>query len=366
MGVLGAMGVAPGLIFGFFAGVWTDRTLRRPVLVVSNIGRAVSLASIPVAFALDALRIEQLYAVAFINGVFNTFFDISFGAYVPTLAGRDNLVEANGKLAASESVVETGAFSVGGWIVQLATAMAAVIIDAVSFLMSAFFFMAIRTPESAPTSADELQSPLREAWAGLIFVVGHPTLRAVTGSAVAEGLLHGFVGAVILIYGVRELGFGTGVLATIFAVGGVSSFVGAAYSDRITRRFGVGKTTVVGFLLFSTGALVLAMAQGPLLIAGAVLVIAQLSDAAYTIYGINEVSLRQAVTPDRLLGRVTVTVRFVGIGVYLGAILLGGALAEIVGLRWTLALGGTCGLLGAVWLFLSPVRRIRQLPVDVA
>ena len=366
MGILGAVGVAPGLIFGFVVGTWTDYTRRRPVLVVCNIGRAVSLATVPMAFALGELRIEQLYAVAFVNGAFNTFFDVSFGAYVPTLVGRDNLVEANSKLAASESVVEAGAFSIGGWIVQLATAMVAVIIDAVSFLVSAFFFMAIRTAEPAPSSTDEPQSPLRETWAGLAFVVGHPTLRAVAGSAVAEGLLHGFVGAVILIYGVRELGFGTGILTTIFAVGGVSSFVGAAYSARITRRFGVGKTTVVGFLLFSVGALTLAMAQGPLLIAGAILVIAQFSDAAYTIYGVNEVSLRQAVTPDRFLGRVTATVRFVGIGVYLGAILLGGALAEMIGLRWTLALGGVCGLLGTGWLLLSPVRRMRELPVGVA
>ena len=362
MGILGAVGVAPGVIFGFAAGVWADRMRRRPIMVIADIGRAVALASVSVAFALDVLRIEHLYVVVFVNGAFRTFFDVSSAAYLPTVLGRDNLVEANSKIAASESVVETGAFSVGGWIVQLATAMTAVIIDALSFLISALFFMAIRKPESVVTSTDKRQSPVREAWEGLGFVLGHPVLRAVTGSAVAESLVHGTVGSIVLIYGVRELGFGTGVLATIFAVGGVSSFVGATFSTRITRRFGVGPTMTAGFLLFGIGALVLALARGSLLTAGAVLVVGQLFDAAYTVYGINEVSLRQAVASDRMLGRVTATVRFVGIGVFLAASLLGGALAEVIGFRWTLVVGGGCGVLGAVWLFFSPVWGIREVP----
>ena len=117
-----------------------------------------------------------------------------------------------------------------------------------------------------------------------------------------------------------------------------------------------------GFLLFGIGALVLALARGSLLTAGAVLVVGQLFDAAYTVYGINEVSLRQAVASDRMLGRVTATVRFVGIGVFLAASLLGGALAEVIGFRWTLVVGGGCGVLGAVWLFFSPVWGIREVP----
>ena len=362
MGILGAVGVAPGLILGFVAGVWADRMRRRPIMIIADIGRAVALASVPVAFALDILRIEHLYVVAFVNGAFRTFFDVSFAAYLPTVVGRDNLVEANSKIAASESVVSTGSFSVGGWIVQLATAMTAVIIDSLSFLISALFFLAIRKPESVITSTDKPQSPFREAWEGLGFVLSHPVLRAVTGSAVAESLVHGIVGSIVLIYGVRELGFGTGVLATIFAVGGVSSFVGATFSTRITVRFGVGPTMVAGFLVFGIGAFVLALARGSLLTAGAVLVVGQLFDAAYTVYGINEVSLRQAVTPDGMLGRVTATVRFVGIAVFLAASLLGGVLAEVIGFRWTLVVGGGCGVLGAAWLFFSPVRGVREVP----
>ena len=364
MGILSAMGVAPGVMFGLGVGVWADHMRRRPILVMTGIARALSLSSIPAAFALDALLIEHLYAVAFFNGLCQTFFNVSFGAYLPKMVGRGNLVEANSKLAASGSVVETGAFSVGGWIAQFATALATVVTGAFSFLFSALFFVAIRKPESTVSSTDEHRSTLREAWEGLAFVFDHPVLRALAGSAIAEGLLHGGVGAVILIYGVRELGLDPGVLATIFAVGGISSFVGATCSTRVSRLLGVGPATVVGFLLFGIGTLILALARGPIVFAGAVLVIWKLSEAAYTLYEINEVSLRQAVTPDRLLGRVTASTQFVGIGVYLVGLILGGALAEIVGIRPTLMVAGGCGVLGAGWLFLSPVSKLRKMPHD--
>ena len=300
--------------------------------------------------------------VAFFNGVCQTFFSVSFGAYLPKMVGRGSLVEANSKLAASGSVVETSAASVGGWIAQLATALATVVTGAFSFLVSALFFLAIRKSECAVSSTDERRSTPREVWEGLAFVFVHPVLRALAGSAIAEGLLHGGVAAVILIYGVRELGIGVGVLATIFAVGGISSFVGATYSTRAAELFGVGPATVVGFLLFGIGTLLLALAREPIVIAGAVLVIWQLFEAPYTVYDINEVSLRQAVTPDRVLGRATASIQFVGIGVYLVGLILGGALAEIAGLRPTLIVAGGCGVLGAVWLFLSPVWKMRELP----
>ena len=273
MGVLSGAGVAPGVMFGLGIGVWADRMRLRPILVITSIVRALSLASVPAAFALDVLLMEQLYGVALINGVCRTFTSVSFGAYLPKVVGRGNLVEANSKLAASGSVVETSAFSVGGWIAQLASAVATVITEALSFVLSALFFLAIRIPESEVSSEDEHRSTLPEVWEGLAFVFANPVLRALAGSAVAEGLLHGGVGAVILIYGVRELGLDTGVLATIFAVGGISSLIGATYSTRVARLFGVGPATVVGLLLFGIGTLLLALARGPIVIAGAVLVI---------------------------------------------------------------------------------------------
>ena len=139
MGILSGAGVAPGVMFGLGIGVWADRMRLRPILVITSIVRALSLASVPAAFALDVLLMEQLYGVALINGVCRTFTSVSFGAYLPKVVGRGNLVEANSKLAASGSVVETSAFSVGGWIAQLASAVATVITETLSFVLSALY-----------------------------------------------------------------------------------------------------------------------------------------------------------------------------------------------------------------------------------
>ena len=177
MGILSAVGVAPGVMFGLGAGVLADRIRCRPILFMTSIGRTLALASIPAAFALDILLMEHLHAVALFNGMCQTFFDVSFGAYLPTLVGRGNLVEANSKVAASGSVVDTGAFSVGGWIVQLATALTTVATGALSFLISALFIVVIRKPESAVSSTDEHRSTLREAWEGIAFVSVNPVLR---------------------------------------------------------------------------------------------------------------------------------------------------------------------------------------------
>ena len=168
-------------------GVWADRTRLRPILIITSMVRALSLASVPAAFALDLLLMEQLYAVALINGVCRTFTSVSFGAYLPKVVGRDNLVEANSKLAASGSVVETSAFSVGGWIAQLAGAIATVVTEALSSVLSALFFLAIRIPESEVSSNDKLQAGLTRicGWAQL------PSASGGRGGCARGGLLYG-------------------------------------------------------------------------------------------------------------------------------------------------------------------------------
>lgn len=360
MGVLGAAGVAPALVVGFGAGVWVDRVRRRPVLIAADVGRALALASIPAAYLLGRVHIEHLYLVAFVNGAFTTFSDVAFRSYVPSLVPRGRLVEANGKLAASEAVVETTAFSVGGWIVQLASALVAVVVDALSYALSALLLLSMRHREPDPSGAPrrftgEVREGLRAVWRA-------PLLRALAGAALAEGLAFGVVGAVILLFGVRELGFGAGVLGTFFAVGGLSSLGGAVLAARVTRRFGLGPTMVGGFLLFALSLLLLPLAGGPPVVAAAFLIAQQLGDGAWTAYSINEVSLRQAITPDRMLGRVNASLRVLGVGAALAGSVLGGALGEAAGLRAALAVAAAAALAGALTLAASPVRALRALP----
>ena len=221
--------------------------------------------------------------------------------------------------------------------------------------------MWVRAKEEVPSSGSEQPNVRREIISGLAFVWREPYLRAIAGSKIAWGLGGGIFGALILIYGIDELGFEAGVLGTLFAVGGISALVGATITGRITRRFGIGNVIVYGFLLLGLGSLFIPLAQGSLLIAGALLVAAQLSsDGALVAYEINEMSLRQAITPDQLLGRVNASLHFTELTSNFAGALLAAGLAELIGLRFSLLIGACIFILGAGWLALSPIRSLRE------
>ena len=166
MGVLVALEVAPSIVIGFFAGVIADRIRRRPILIVSELGRFALLASIPAAFLIGQLRIEQLYVVAFFNGVLTTFFDVANRSYLPTLVNRSELVDANSKLTASESFAEVTAFSIGGWIAQLSNSVAVAAIGGLTFLVSSLSLAFIRKQEPDAEPSEQGGSVAREIWEG--------------------------------------------------------------------------------------------------------------------------------------------------------------------------------------------------------
>lgn len=363
MALLAAADRAPELLIGLIAGVWVDRLRRRPVLIGADIGRAALLGSVPLSFFLGLLRIEQLYLVAFLTGILTSLSNVAHTSYLPSLVRREQLLEANSKLAASSSIVEAGAFSLGGWIVQWFTAMTAVAIDALSFLVSALLVGWIRAPEATPAPRQERSSIRREIAEGLKVVWSDPLLRAIVGGNMANRVGGGMIGTVILLYGIRELGFGPGLLGTIFAVGGISSLFGALVAGLVTRRLGLGTAMIGGFLIDGLAALLIPLAQGPLIVAGAFLVMHQLlADGAATVYYINQMSLRQAIVPDRLLGRVNASIWTATSGAFVVGSLLGGVLGETIGLRLTLLAGACTILLGGLWLALSPVRKLREVP----
>ncbi|MBI2886220.1 MAG: MFS transporter [Chloroflexi bacterium] len=363
MALLGAADLVPGLLLGLVAGVWADRLRRRPILVAADIGRAALLSTIPAAALLGVLRMEQLYLVAFLTGVLTIFFDVAYLSYLPSLVRPEELVEGNSKLAASGSVVEVSAFALAGWLVQWLTAPVAVLIDALSFLWSALFLGMIRTPERPPQPEEGRQGMRREALEGLGFVVRDPLLRAAAASSVVLDFSFRMVGTVILLYTARELGFETGVLGMIFAVGGVSSLAGALVAERATRRLGVGGAMVLGLALTGLAVLLLPLAPGATAVGAALLVGQQLlGDGAYTLYSISQVTLRQSVTPPPLLGRVNGSIRVLGLGAMLLGALAGGLLAEAAGLRWTLVAAAGGVLLAALGLALSPVWGLRSFP----
>ena len=365
--LLAAASLAPGLLFGLAAGVWVDRLRRRPILIAADVGRALLLVSIPLTYALDSLRIEQLYAVAFLAQTLTTFFDVAYLSYLPSLVRREELVEGNSKLTASASVAEVGGFGLAGWLVQVFTAPVAILIDAFSFLFSALFVGSIRAPEPGPAVPEGRRSMAREIGEGLSTVLANPILRAIAGSTLITEMSFRIFGTLIILYGSRELGFSPGALGMIFAVGGISSLVGALVAKRSAQRLGLGRAMVLGVLLMGVSMLFVPLARGPMVVAGALLVAQQLlGDGAFTVYEVTQVSLRQAITSDRLLGRVNAGLRFSGLVAMLIGALMAGLLGEALGLRPTLFVGAGGLFLAALWLVLSQVGVLKESPTPVA
>jgi MFS family permease len=356
-----AMGIVPELISAPIVGVWVDRLHRRPIMILADLGRAALLATIPAAYAFDALTMEQLYVVAFITGILSTWFEVAYQTYLPSLVKKEELLEGNSKLTASDSVAEVGAFGAAGWLVQAFTGPVAILIDAVSFLFSAFFIGRIRKVESPPAPKEERLGIVREAREGIETIRHNRFLRS---TIVAESLNHfafGMFGAAFGLYVIRVLDFQPGVLGMIYAVGGISSLIGALFAGRAASRLGTGPAMVAGLAFIGGSMLLVPLApEGAAALAATFLILQQLGDGGFVIYSINEVSLRQTITPDRLLGRVNSGFELCAHGVLLVGILAGGALGETMGLRGTLAVAAGAMLLAAAWLAASPVRTVRD------
>jgi MFS family permease len=365
MGFLTAAGAIPSLLVGLFAGVWVDRHRRRPILIAADLGRAALLLLIPVAALLGVLRIEYLYIVAFLVGTLGLFFEVAHHSFLPSLVGREQLVEGNSKLEISDSVAEIVGPGLAGGLVQLVTAPIAIAVDAISFLISALFLGLIRTPEPAPKPPDEQQNIFVQVGEGLGLVSGNALLRAIAGSMGTVHLFNSVLEAVFVLYVTRELGIGPGMLGLIFASGSVGFLVGALLPGWVSRRLGLGSGIIGGLLLVGLSDLLIPLVggSGVVMVRILVLIAAQFFfGLGLTIFNIGQVSVRQAVTPDHLQGRMNATLRFIAAGsVPLGG-LLGGGLGEMIGLRPTLVLAALGEMLAVLWLLLSPIRSLHEQP----
>ena len=358
LGVLNIMGLLPAFLIGLLAGAWVDRLRRRPLLIGADLGRALALATIPLAAVLGLLHIAQVYLVALVVSMLTIFFDVAYQSYLPGLVGKESLMEGNSKLSASAAVAEFGGFSIGGWLVQIFTAPFAILIDAVSFVVSAISVWLIRAREPILTP-QEHPNMRREIADGLKTVIHQPLLRASAVAVLLRGLAGGIYGALVVLYMSRGLGFNPGILGMIWAVGGVSSFLGAAFAPRISRRLGSGPAMVIGMGVFGLSSFFIPLASGATLLSAAFLIAAQLGDGFYILYEINLVSLRQSITAEHMLGRVNATMQFINLGAILAGSLLGGLLGQALGVRPVLFIGASGTLLAAVALALSPIRSLK-------
>jgi MFS family permease len=367
MGLLSAFEFAPFLLLSLFAGVWVDRLRRRPILIAADLGRTVLLGSIPVAALLGTLHIEQLYLVGLLTGVLTVCFDVAYQAYLPALVSRDHLIEGNSKLEVSHSVAQIAGPGIAGALVQLVTAPVAVAVDAASFLASVVSLAFIRTPEPAPErhpqGASSIWTELRE---GLAVVLGNPLLRSIAGCTATSNLFGNALQAIYVLYVTRELGIGPALLGLIFAVGGPGALLGSLFAGRLANRFGLGTTIIGSMIVGDLAMLLVPLARGPAVVVLGMLMLASfVGGLTNPVYNINQVSLRQAITPDRLQGRMNASVRFLVWGTIPIGALMGGALGEALGLWPTIMAMAVCSMLAPLWVLFSPVRVLRTQPAPV-
>jgi MFS family permease len=365
MGVLGAMGMLPFLLVGLFAGVWADRMRRRPILMMADFGRFVLLVSIPVALLAGFLTIEYLYIVTFLIGVLTVFFDVSYQAFLPALVGREHLVEGNSKLEITNSAAQIVGPGIAGALIQALTAPVAIIFDAVSFLLSAISLRLIRDVEEEIHKDERPPNIWREIREGLGVIFGNRLLWSIAGCTGTGNLFGSVWNAIFLLYLTRDLNMPPAILGIIFAAGAPGALLGALFASRVAKRVGLGRTIVGSALLIQVMA-VPVLFSGNLAVVVALLIISGLGRGfGNVVYNVNQVSLRQAITPNRLLGRMNASMRFLVWGTIPIGSLIGGALGEAIGLRPTILVGVVGGFLSVAWVFFSPVRMLVEQPAAV-
>jgi MFS family permease len=363
MGILTAVAAVPPLLLGLFAGVWVDRYRRRPLLIAVDVGRAGLLLFIPIAAVLGILRLEHLYIVALLISTLGLFFGVAYGPFLVSLVGREQLVEGNSKLAVSRSAAEIIGPGLAGWLVQLFTAPVAIIVDAFTFLISGLFLGLIRTPEPTPKSTEQQQHIWHEIIEGLRLVMGDQFLRAIAAGSCTLSMFNTVLEAVVLLYMTRELEIEPGLLGLIYASGSTGFLLGALLPGPVTRRVGLGPAIIGSLLLATLGDLLVPLAGGPVMLVVAILIMAEfLFGLGLTLFNVGQLSLRQAVTPDHLQGRMNATMQVMTMGLVPLGGLLGGVLGEVIGLRPTLFVAVLGEMLAVSWLLFSPLRSLREQP----
>jgi len=354
MGLLAALSGFASLLFGLPVGAWVDRVHRRPVMIGADIARAALLITIPIAAGQGRLTLPFLYIAAAITGVLTICFDVAYQSYVPALVDRDHVLEANSNLAISSAAAEVAGPAITGMLIEWISAPTAILWDAVSFLFSAGCVLGIRKPEPPP-SPPQATHFKTEIMAGLQFLWRHQALRALAGRSVTAYLFFGFFASLYLLYCLRELHMSAGLLGIVIATGGIGNMFGAVSASRVSARIGMRRTFLYSSFVLALSATLIPLASGSVWRGAAFLMASQLiGDCSMVIFMTNEISFRQQVTPDDRLGRVNAAMQILGRGVLPLGALAGGVLADIVGLRASMAIAVAGIWLSNLWLLSLP------------
>lgn len=358
--LLRTLETAAWLVLGMPVGAWCDRLRCRPVLIVADVGRAVVFGTVPVAYLFGVLTIWQLFAVAAVTGILTVFFDVAHQTYLPRLIGRGELLDGNAKLQANTSVAAVVAPSVSGFLVQWFGAVTAVLVNAVSFLWSASWLGGIRASETRPVRTDKPRL-VAEILAGLRLVLANPLLRVIGLTGAMASLFQSAHLAVSVVFLVRTLHLAPGAIGLLSSTALVGAVIGAFVVRPIATRLGQARLMCVAALVYGAGFVLYPLTRSGWWLA-CWAVAGFVTSCAIVMLNVVQVSFQQTICPDELLGRMNATMKFLLWGTIPVGSALGGGLAVAAGLRGTLWIAAIGVLLSSVWLLLSPVRKLRDLP----
>lgn len=369
LGLIRFIGAVPYVLCTLIFGAWVDRRRRKPVLILANAARAVLIGLVPLLAVLHMLRLSLLGVVAFAVGVFAVLFDVSWLSYVPALIQPEELVDANGKVATSSYAAEVAGPGLGGVLVQVLSAPLALLADAISYVVAVITLLLIRQPERAPQARNGQRGNLRaEIAEGLRVVAGDSYLRSITVMSGLWNFLSGIADTNFLLYAVRERALQPGALGAVFAIGAVGGLIGSAISTRLGRRGTFGPVLGIAFTFGCVPWVLFPSVSGSQGVEIAGFAVAEfLVHVGVGLWGVLTLSLRQAITPLHLLGRVSGSMRMVSYGLGALGMLASGFIGTQIGLRaalWLAALGFLIIL--AITLLATPLPRLRALPMAPA
>jgi MFS family permease len=362
VGVLTAAIWAPNLL-SLVVGAWVDEQVRKKRLLVgANLVQAGAVAVLPVAHGFGFLSMWLLYAVALALGTGGVLYQTSYQPFFARLVRRDQYLQANSLLSATRSGSFIAGPALGGLLIQAVTAPVAMVVDAVSFVASSVAIASVRVEEPPVAGAEESPRLWRRAVEGLRFLRRHPYLRATLGCSTVLNFFSFLASAVVILFASRTLELEAGQIGLAFGLGAVGGLVGAVGASRTARRLGPGVAGVVGALLFCAPLTFIPLASGPDWLKMAVLAAVEfVSSVGVMFYDINVNSIQTAVTPDRMRSRSAGAYATVNYGIRPLGALLGGLMAEWIGIPITLVVAGVGGCLGVLFLWRSPVVRTRRV-----
>jgi MFS family permease len=359
VGLLGAIEYLAFPVIGLLAGVWVDRHLRKRILVICNLGRLISLSSIPTSFFLNLLSIYQIFAVAGINSVLTVFFDVAYQSYLPSLVGSSDLVEGNSKLQTTSSAANVAGPTLAGVLIGLVGGAVAILADVFGYVTSVVALISIKKVEDNPQIDNQSKRSLRlEIKEGIDIILRNSVLARLTGCISTANFGSAISTSVYLFFAYNELRLSVFLVALIGSTSGLGALTGAILAGRLSARLGIGKTitlSMLGNFALAGYPLALILPAVPTL-----MVLAFVWSLGVIMFNINGLSMMQKITPNRLLGRMTATRRTFSWSVIPVASFLGGVLGGLFGLPATIILGGLIDGGAILWMVLGRIYKLNQ------